>query len=190
MSAGRLKIGAALVFTSPFVPMLFQGEEWGASTPFQYFTDYPEPKLAKAVRQGRCQEFAAFGWKSETIPHPQARETFERSKMNWAELSHEPHAGLLDWHCRLIRLRRHEPELTDGRLDRVRAHYNEAARWLMVERGRISVACNLADRPQRVPIRAGRHRLLMASETVEQSAHHSIMLPPDSVAIMKLMRRN
>ena len=76
VSPGRLKIAAALVLTSPFVPMLFQGEEWGASTPFQYFTDHPEPDLAKAVREGRRQEFAAFGWKPEDIPDPQTPETF------------------------------------------------------------------------------------------------------------------
>ena len=108
-SLGRLKIAAALVFTSPFVPMLFQGEEWGAHTPFQYFTDHPEPDLAKAVREGRRKEFAAFGWKPEEIPDPQARDTFERSKLNWTELSRAPHAGLLDWHRQLIRLRRAEP---------------------------------------------------------------------------------
>jgi len=63
MSLGKLKIGAALVLTSPFVPLLFQGEEWGAATPFFYFTDYQETELAKAVREGRCREFVAFGWK-------------------------------------------------------------------------------------------------------------------------------
>src|SRR5208337_3917332 len=78
VNIGRLKTAAALVFTSPFVPMLFQGEEWGASTPFQYFTDHPEPELGKAVSEGRCREFAAFGWKPQDVPDPQAPETFQR----------------------------------------------------------------------------------------------------------------
>jgi maltooligosyltrehalose trehalohydrolase len=62
MSTGRLKIAAALVLTSPFVPMLFQGEEWGASTPFLYFAGHEDPDLAHAVSAGRKREFEAFGW--------------------------------------------------------------------------------------------------------------------------------
>ncbi len=85
MSIGRLKIGAALVLTSPFTPMLFQGEEWGASAPFFYFTDYQEPELARAVREGRCREFEAFGWKPQDTSDPQARDTFVRSILNWYE---------------------------------------------------------------------------------------------------------
>ncbi|HEV2318276.1 MAG TPA: malto-oligosyltrehalose trehalohydrolase, partial [Verrucomicrobiae bacterium] len=105
MSPKKLKIGAALVLTSPFLPMLFQGEEWGASTPFFYFTDYQEPELANAVREGRCREFAAFGWKPENTADPQTPETFEQSKLNWDEISKPAHAEILDWHKRLIQLR-------------------------------------------------------------------------------------
>src|SRR5690606_7306946 len=83
LATGLLKIGAALVLTSPFVPMLFQGEEWGASTPFLYFTDHADPDLAEAIRQGRRREFAAFGWDAESIPDPQAIETFRRAQLNW-----------------------------------------------------------------------------------------------------------
>ncbi|HUJ09670.1 MAG TPA: malto-oligosyltrehalose trehalohydrolase [Verrucomicrobiae bacterium] len=185
VSVDRLKIGAALVMTSPFVPMLFQGEEWGASTPFLYFTDHQEPELAKAVCEGRRREFAAFGWKPEEIPDPQAPETFQRSKLNWSELTREPHAEILDWHRRLIQLRRSEPSLTDGRLDRVRVHFNEQDRWLVVERGPISVVCNLADRSQRIPIRTGTHEVLMASAAGNVVAGASANLPPDAVVILK-----
>ena len=131
VNLGRLKTAAALVFTSPFVPMLFEGEEWGASTPFQYFTDHPEPGLAQAVREGRRKEFAAFGSKPEDIPDPQAPETFQHSKLNWDELSHEPHAGLLDWHRRLINLRQTEPALSDGRREAVLTRFDESAGWLL-----------------------------------------------------------
>jgi maltooligosyltrehalose trehalohydrolase len=82
LSPGRLRIGAALVLTAPFVPMLFQGEEWGAATPFQYFTDHDDPELARAVREGRRQEFVAFGWDPEPIPDPQTPAPFERSKLD------------------------------------------------------------------------------------------------------------
>lgn len=87
---GKAKIGAALVLTSPFVPMLFHGEEFAASSPFQYFTDHDEDALAHAVSEGRRREFAAFGWKPEDVPDPQDAETFRRSKLDWAELDEEP----------------------------------------------------------------------------------------------------
>ena len=186
MSFGRLKTGAALVLTSPFVPMLFQGEEWGAATPFLYFTDYQEPELAKAVHEGRCREFSAFGWKPEEVPHPQARETFAHSKLDWSELSRAPHHELLDWHQRLILLRRAEPSLNDGRFDGVKIQYDELAHWLVMERSAISVACNLADHAQHIPLRVGEHRTLLASEPGVKAADGGVILPPDSVAILKL----
>jgi maltooligosyltrehalose trehalohydrolase len=185
MSLGRLKTGAALLFTSPFLPMLFQGEEWGAGTPFLYFTDHPEPKLAQAVREGRRQEFAAFGWRPDEIPDPQARETFELSKLNWSEIPESPHLELLAWHRQLIRLRRLEPALTDGRLDLVRAQWDEQAHWLTLERGAITAACNLAAAPQRIPLRAGKQRALMISEAGIATGDGFVELPPDSVAMVK-----
>jgi maltooligosyltrehalose trehalohydrolase len=181
MSAGRLKIGAVLVLTSPFIPLLFQGEEWGATTPFLYFTDHRDGELGRAVREGRRREFAAFGWKPEDIPDPQARETFERSKLDWTEPLQPAHADLLDWHRRLIALRQKEPCLRDGRMDRVATRYDESERWLVVERGPFIVACNLGDGPKAIPLPAGKHRLLMASAPMERPD----ALPPDSVAVMK-----
>jgi len=185
MSAGKLKVGAALVLTSPFVPMLYQGEEWGASTPFFYFTDYDEPELAKGVREGRCREFAAFGWKPEDTADPQAYDSFERSKLNWLEISRPEHAEILDWHTRLIQLRRSEADLSDGRMDRVQTGFDEEKRWLMAEYGAISVVCNLSDKAQTLSLRAGDQRLLMASETGAKISGGKIILPPESVAILK-----
>ena len=189
MGLGRLKAGAALLFTSPFVPMLFQGEEWGAGTPFLYFADHREPELARAVRDGRCREFAAFGWRPDEIPDPQAGATFERSKLAWSEISHPLHLEVLDWHRQLIRLRRAEPALTDGRLDLVRAQFDEQARWLTVQRGPITAACNLAAATQRLPLRAGEQRALMISEPGVVVADGFVELPPDSVAILKRVER-
>ncbi|MGO8678008.1 MAG: malto-oligosyltrehalose trehalohydrolase [Limisphaerales bacterium] len=186
MSLGRLKVGAALVFASPFVPMLFQGEEWGASTPFLFFTDHHEPELAKAVREGRRCELAAQGWRSEETPDPQGRDTFERSKLDWSEIGHSPHLELLAWHRQLIRLRCAEPALTDERLELVRTQCDEKARWLTLERGTLTVACNLAAAPQRLRLRAGKHRALMISEGGIAVGDGFVELPPDSVAIVKL----
>jgi maltooligosyltrehalose trehalohydrolase len=186
MSLGKLKIGAALVLTSPFIPLLFQGEEWGVSTPFFYFTDYQEPELANAVREGRCKEFAAFGWKPEETADPQARETFEQSKLNWQEISRAPHAEILEWHKQLIRLRRAEPSLNDGRLDSVKINYDEPARWFVMERRAMSVACNFADHPQHILLRFGKYKTLLASEPDVSAGAESVILPAESVAILKM----
>jgi maltooligosyltrehalose trehalohydrolase len=185
MSHGRLKIAAALVLTAPFIPMLFQGEEWGASTPFLYFTDHQDPKLGEAVRQGRRREFAAHGWDANKIPDPQARETFERSKLDWAETTQANHAELLDWHKRLIALRRAEPALRDGRLDCVQTRHDENGDWLVVERGAFVIACNLAPKKKSIPLPVGHHQLLITSAETVQVDTKTAVLPSDSVAILK-----
>ena len=186
MSLGRLKIGAALVLASPFTPMLFQGEEWAASTPFCFFTDHQEPELAKAVRDGRCREFEAFGWKPEDTADPQAPETFHNSKLKWEEVSRAPHAEMLEWHRKLIQLRRAEPSLSDGDLKAVRVRFNEAQQWFAVERGLITVACNLAPEGRGLPLGAGPWKLLLGSSAgVALTGDNVIQLPPDSVAILR-----
>jgi maltooligosyltrehalose trehalohydrolase len=185
MSLGRLKAGAALVLASPFTPMLFQGEEWGASTPFCYFTDYQEPALAQAVREGRCREFAVFGWKPEDTADPQAPETFQHSKLNWNELAGAPHAQILEWHKRLIHLRRSEASLADGELNLVHVRFDDERRWLVVERGPVTVACNFSHERQAVPVGPGIKQVLMASDSSVSVSNDHVDLPPDSVAILK-----
>jgi maltooligosyltrehalose trehalohydrolase len=184
MSLGRLKIAAALVMTAPFIPMLFQGEEWGASSPFLYFTDHEDPQLGRAVTEGRRREFAAFSAHAADVPDPQALATFERSKLIWAERDKEPHAGLLDWHRWLIRLRRETPAFSDGRLERVKVSFDEEARWLVLTRGTAAVACNFAGGAQRVPLAIGRDaQILVASDREVRVVEDKAELPPESVAI-------
>jgi maltooligosyltrehalose trehalohydrolase len=185
MTPGRLKIGAALVLTSPFVPMLFQGEEWGASTPFCFFTSFPEPDLAKAVREGRRREFAAFGWNPEDVADPQARDTFLHSILNWPERVRAPHAEILDWHQRLIQLRRREPSLTDGDRAAVQTRFDEGQRWLTIERGPVVIACNFANEQRTLPLSGGTHQILLASEAAVRVFRGTITLPPESVAVLK-----
>lgn len=186
MNPARLKVAAALVFTAPFIPMLFQGEEWGASSPFLYFTDHEDAELGRAVSKGRREEFATFGWDPEEIPDPQARETFERSRLDWSEIHRQPHAGLIEWHRSLIRLRRQVPDLADGRLDRVRIRFDEQAKWFILERGSVTVVCNFARQTQLVPAAEKRFRSLIIGSTLEiQPRSEGLELPPDSVAILK-----
>ncbi len=187
MSTGRLKVAAALLLTSPFVPMLFQGEEWGASTPFQYFTSFADQGLGRAVSEGRRREFAAFSWDPEDIPDPQDSRTFQRSRLDWAEPERQPHAGLLDWHRRLIRLRKETPELTSGRLEIVQVAFDETDQWLSVTRHPVVVACNLAGHAQAVPIPHGQPpQVLLASTPDIGFKDQGILLPPDTVAVLRL----
>jgi maltooligosyltrehalose trehalohydrolase len=188
MSAGKLKIGAALVLTSPFVPMLFQGEEWGASTPFAYFTNHAEAELGRAVREGRRGEFAAFGWKPEDVPDPQDIKTFFRSKLNWNELNAPLHAPMLEWHRKLISLRSSEPALNDGRLELVNVRFDESARWLILERGPVHVICNFSESPQTIPMEPGDNDEVLLTSSGVALAGKTAALPGESVAIVKRAR--
>ena len=184
LGPGRLRIGAALVMTAPFVPLLFQGEEWGATTPFLFFTDH-EPALGRLVSEGRRREFAAFGWPADAVPDPQAPETFLRSRLDWSEPGRPAHAALLEWYRALARLRREQPDLADGRRDRVATAVDEDARWLRVERGAVTVVANLADVERRVPLPAGRpRRVLLAWPAPPPVDADAVTLAPDACAIL------
>lgn len=185
VSTGRAKIAAALVLTSPFVPMLFQGEEFAASTPFQYFTSFEDPEMGRLVSQGRKREFAAFGWSPQEIPDPQDKATFERSKLNWADLNEPRHAELWRWYRDLIRLRKTISDLKDGDMSRVRVRFDERAKWLVVERNRIRVACNLGREPVSLNIGGGAE-LLLASDSSVVFDQAQIELGPDSAAILQM----
>ena len=131
LSPARLRIAAAVVMTAPFVPMVFQGEEWGASAPFPYFADHRhDPDLADAVRRGRLEEFATFGWSPDEVVDPEDPATFRSAVLDLDEAAHEPHASLLAWYRDLVALRAAEPCLRDGDLDAVRTDHDEERRTL------------------------------------------------------------
>jgi maltooligosyltrehalose trehalohydrolase len=180
LSTEQLKIAAALVFTAPFVPMLFMGEEWGATSPFQYFTDHPDPDLGRAVSEGRRSEFAAFGWKPEDVPDPQAAATFERSKLDWDEPAAGAHADLLAWHRELIALRRRTPALTDGRLEAVDVEVDEDAGHLTLRRGRVEVRVNVGDQPWRTPCSG---QIILSSPEPAAGSSGFVVVAPQGVVI-------
>jgi maltooligosyltrehalose trehalohydrolase len=180
---GRAKIAAALVLLGPFIPMMFQGEEWAASTPFQYFADHDDRELARLVSEGRKREFAAFGWDPASIPDPEKLETFERSKLKWKELSETAHSEMLAWYRDLIKLRRTTPCLNDGEPGNTRVNFSEEKRWLCMRRGSIAIACNLAPTEQGVPIPAD-GSLLLASHRGVVAGDQKVRLPSDSIAIL------
>lgn len=179
----RAKIAAALVLTSPFIPLIFQGEEWAASSPFQYFADHDDPNLKRAVSEGRKREFSAFGWNPNEIPDPEDPATFHRSRLHWDEQFEAQHAEMLAWYRELIRLRRTTPCLNDGEPRHLRVFYDEHETWIRVERGTITVICNLGteDRQFLLP----RHgRIVLDSRTGLQISEDYLNLPPDSVVII------
>ncbi|MGP3984811.1 malto-oligosyltrehalose trehalohydrolase [Streptomyces sp. KR80] len=185
LSPGLLACAAALVLTSPFTPMLFMGEEWGARTPWQFFTDHTDPELAEAVRRGRRREFAAHGWAETDIPDPQDPATRDRSCLDWTEPEREPHARLLAWHRELIAVRRARPELTDADLSTVRVAYDTQQRWLTVRRGDVRVAVNLSVTTAKVPIGTDQSEVLAAWKPCTPPTPDGLLhLPSESAAVL------
>ncbi|HUG40096.1 MAG TPA: malto-oligosyltrehalose trehalohydrolase [Longimicrobiales bacterium] len=182
------KVGAALVLTSPFIPMLFQGEEWAASTPFQYFTDHDAPELAEAVRKGRREEFVAFGWAAEEVPDPQDPDTFLRSRLAWAERLEEPHAGVERWYRQLLALRRARTGLRDGRREDVTVRADEDAGTLVVRRGDIAVCCNLSGAERAIGALGPRPRILLASAEGAVVDGAAVRVPPRSAVILEAVK--
>ncbi len=179
----RAKIAAAFVLMSPFVPMIFQGEEWAASSPFQYFADHDDPEMARLVSEGRKKEFSAFGWNPDSIPDPEKRETFERSTLQWAEVNGNEHAEMLAWYRSLIRLRRSTPSLNDGEPGHTHVAYDEMDKWLIMERGSIQVCCNLGTSGHNFAIAPGRE-LALASHNGLRFDDSVLQLPPDTIAVI------
>ena len=147
----QLAAAALLTLAGPFTPMLFQGEEWAASTPFAFFTAHPEEELGHAVSEGRKREFEQMDWDTETVPDPQDPATFALSKLDWSEVDQGRHAVLLDAYRSLVALRRTLPALTDPDLTRTSVSYDEEARWFLMNRGDgargagVVVAVNFSD---------------------------------------------
>jgi maltooligosyltrehalose trehalohydrolase len=150
-----LAVESALILTSAFTPMLFMGEEWGAGTPFHYFAEHSEPELIEAIRVGRAEEFAALGWaevyhRDVVAPDPQDPATAAASRLDWAEPGQPVNARLLQWHRRLIALRRAEPALSDGDLDGVRVWSGDT--WLVMARGDLRTVVSWGADAAEVPL--------------------------------------
>jgi maltooligosyltrehalose trehalohydrolase len=140
----RARIAAAILFTAPFVPMIFQGEEWAASTPFLYFADFEDPALCTAVREGRRREHAGAGWQTEPID-PIDPATHRACVLAWHELAEPAHARMLGWYRDLARARRQTPALRDPDAGATRVRHRGGR--LEIERGDCTLICNLDDAP-------------------------------------------
>ena len=184
---GRLAVGAAIVFCSPYTPMVFMGEEWAASTPWQFFASFPDPELAEAVRTGRRREFARHGWGESEVPDPVDPATVERSTLDWSEPSAGEHRRVLELYRSLIALRRSRPELADPRLDRFRVTAGDGV--LVLHRGGLRVVCNLGAAAAEVPLGAGGEVLLASTGPGEGDVRvvgQAVRLPAESFAVVQL----
>ena len=175
----RLAAGATLLFTLPYTPMLFMGEEWGASTKWAYFTDHQEADLAAAVSKGRHDEFAGHGW-GDHVPDPQEPSTADDSTLRWDEVSHPEHARLLDWYRDLIRLRREVPDLSDPALGVTDVHRDGDV--LTYVRGACTVVVNLSGARIARPISGDPEVLAAWGATVENG---SIAIEPNGSIVYR-----
>lgn len=182
--ADRLRIAAAVVLLSPYVPMLFMGEEWAASTPFLYFTDHGDDRLGRAVSDGRRRELERFGWPAEELVEPQSADAFERSRLDWSEPRRDPHRSMLEWYRSLIALRRSLPELRDGRRDLLEVSFDEQQRWLVMRRGATALAFSL-DRDVDVPLEEGTGELALVSGAGVARSSRGLHLPAGGLAVVR-----
>ena len=180
---GRLKLAAALLLSSPFIPMIFQGEEWAASSPFQYFTDHSDQHVGDAVREGRRREFAAFGWDPQDIPDPQDASTYERSKLVWGELGKPRHQQMLTWHRALIDVRRRLPRAGNPLGEGVRVEVDDDSGHITFERDGVSVRGNLGTSDWRFAVPPALTLLMASSPTIELDGG-DVCLPPSSVVVL------
>jgi maltooligosyltrehalose trehalohydrolase len=153
VSPDLLACGAALVLLGPFTPMLFMGEEWAASTPWQFFASFPDPELAEAVRTGRRREFGRHGWGESEVPDPMDPATLERSTLRWHELDEPRHRGVLEVYRSLVALRRAHPELRDPSLVDTRVEVSDDDRRVLLHRGPFVVDVDLD--AERAEVRRG-----------------------------------
>ena len=163
-SRGKEKAAAALLICAPNLPMFFMGQEYGATTPFTYFTDFQDRALAKAVSEGRKKEYAGF--LEEGFLDPQSQEAFDTSKLDWQQLKQPAHQQILNFHRDLLTLRKRYRCLSNCRKDLTAVEFNQSERWITIERKgeageRAIIVCNLDDKQTHIPIRGRSARLVL-----------------------------
>jgi maltooligosyltrehalose trehalohydrolase len=172
MPAEARPLAAFCVLLSPFTPMLFMGEEYGENSPFQFFTDHIDKRIADATRRGRRAEFAAFASFGQEIPDPQAVSTFEASK-----LTRKVDPALAELYRELLRVRR---ELPPGDADQI--SFDEAERWLRIRRGVYELVCNLSGGQIELPARGA--RMILTTDREAALSRGRLALPRLSGALL------
>ena len=175
LPAQTRRLAAFVTLLSPFVPMLFMGEEYGEAAPFQFFSDHIDEEIATATREGRRREFAAFAeFAGEEVPDPQDPATFERSK-----LTRERDDALADLFARLLAVRHQLPD------EETMTRFDEDARWLAVDRGPYRLACNFAAAAQAVPLGRAHREIVLATDDGAQIGDGQVTLPALAGALVR-----
>ena len=177
-----LQVAALLTLLSPFTPMIFMGEEWGAETPWKFFTAHPEPELAEAVAKGRLEEFAQMDWDAAAVSDPQDPRTFTDSKLDWSELDRGDHGEILDLYRRLLTLRHAYPDFTDPRLDHSITESDDDEGWLRIDRGTMVILVNFSTEGAELPVPDGLELVLTIGE-VEAADDLGVLLGPHSALV-------
>ncbi|MCC3281150.1 malto-oligosyltrehalose trehalohydrolase [Arthrobacter caoxuetaonis] len=180
----QLALAAVLNLASSCTPMIFMGEEFGASTPWQFFTSHPEEDLGKATAEGRMLEFARMGWDPALVPDPQDPQTFENSKLDWSEIAVGRHPFLLQLYRQLLHLRRTMPELSEPDFRKIEVDFDEVSRWLSIRRGKVLVALNFADSPRELPLPLEGPVTVVLETAPSLTADGAIELPGYGAAIV------
>lgn len=197
------KLAALVLMCAPNLPMLFMGEEFGASAPFDYFTSFTDRALADAVSEGRKQEYEAF-FRERSFPDPQSPETFAHSRLDWNEIALAPHRDLLAFNREVISLRSSNHCLSNCRKDLTRTEFSEPGRWMTIERrdpsgSAVCLFCNFSAGGQDIPVprtsaasrlaiftgerRFGGATTIAPPVSVPGSANAAIRMPPFSAAL-------
>jgi maltooligosyltrehalose trehalohydrolase len=179
----QLVCAAMLTLAGPFTPMLFMGEEWATSRPFQFFTSHPEPDLGTATAEGRLREFEQMGWDPTVVPDPQDPETFRRSVLDWSELAEGRHARVLAAYQRLVELRRSLPDLTDPWFGSISCTADEVRRVFTMRRGGLLMVVNFGDEPTELIVE-GDLDLLFRTPSRPTLADGRVQLPPHAGVLL------
>jgi maltooligosyltrehalose trehalohydrolase len=203
VSMEAAKVAAGMVILSPFIPLLFMGEEWGEKAPFQYFTSHSDRDLITAVRRGRREEFASFGWQGDP-PDAQAESTFLACKLDHTLKQSGDHQTLRDFYRELIRLRKSLPALAQLSKEHLEVRCFEKERTLQIRRwyesNQVLVVVNFSDKPQSGLLAPGKWQKRLDSAdrrwggpgtslplSFDSASETSIRLSPESVLVWERM---
>lgn len=179
-----LKVAAGVVILSPFIPLLFMGEEYGETAPFQYFIDHSDTALIEAVRRGRQKEFTAFKWQGE-IPDPQSEETFAQAKLDHNLREAKGHRELAVFYRELFRLRKALPALALLSKDHVEVFGFEGERCLLVRRwtdeNEVVIIFHFGDTPSSVTLPVPEGRWQKVLDSAEERWHGSGTALPEQL---------
>ncbi|HKC49964.1 MAG TPA: malto-oligosyltrehalose trehalohydrolase [Myxococcota bacterium] len=185
LSPERLMVAAGLVLTSPFIPLLFQGEEWGARTPFPFFCDYTDGALREAVRSGRREALAASGKECTDLLDPCAQATFVAAKLDWTELERPQHQRVFAWYQALLSLRRRLHALGSGPLLGADVRCSEKEGWISFRRGSLQFAAHIGSEVASIPVdRLAPPGVLLASGAGHRLVENRLELAADSFAVL------